>query len=55
LKNRYLYHSKIEGKKFREEIKELTNEISPIKGEYEADESHFGPRRVHGKQGRYPV
>ena len=38
--------------KFRERIKDLTNEISPIKGEYEADESYFGPRRVRGKQGR---
>ena len=38
--------------KFREKIKALTNEISPIKGEYEADESYFGPRRVRGKQGR---
>jgi len=38
--------------KFRERIEDLTNEISPIKGEYEADESYFGPRRVRGKQGR---
>ena len=29
--------------KFRERIEDLTNEISPIKGEYEADESYFGP------------
>jgi len=28
--------------KFRKRIKDLTNEISPIKGEYEADESYFG-------------
>ena len=38
--------------KFRERIKDLTNETSPIKGEYEADENYFGPRRVRGKQGR---
>jgi len=30
----------------------LTNEISLIKGKYEADESYFGARRVRGKQGR---
>jgi len=38
--------------KFRERIKDLTNEISPVKGEYEADKSYFGPRRARGKQGR---
>jgi len=86
LKNRYLYHSKIEEKKFRqilkpfaldltasqsaefinlniktinllyrkfrERIKDLTNEISPIKSEYKTDESYFGPCRVRGKQSR---
>ena len=80
LKNKYLYHSKVDEKKFRqilrlfvldltasqtaeltslniktinrlygkfcERIKDMTNEISPIKGEYEADESYFGLCRV---------
>ena len=27
-------------------------EVSPVKGELEADESYFGPRRVKGKRGR---
>ena len=36
----------------RRRIAEYSIENSPFKGEIEADESYFGPRRVKGKRGR---
>jgi transposase-like protein len=39
--------------KFRERIAEICDRDSPFpKGEFEVDESYFGPRRVRGKRGR---
>ena len=37
---------------FRERIAEYCAQTSPIVGEFEIDESYFGPRRVRGKRGR---
>jgi transposase-like protein len=36
----------------RTRIADYERETSPMKGELEADESYFGPRRVKGKRGR---
>jgi len=36
----------------RERIAEDCERASPVEGEVEVDESHFGPRRVRGKRGR---
>jgi transposase-like protein len=36
----------------RARITDYEGETSPMKGELEADESYFGPRRVKGKRGR---
>lgn len=36
----------------RERIAEYSRQISPVRGEIEADESYFGSRRVRGKPGR---
>jgi transposase-like protein len=38
--------------KIRIRIAENVTETSPLKGEFEVDESYFGPRRVRGKRGR---
>lgn len=39
--------------KFRERIAKICDRESPFpKGEFEVDESYFGPRRVKGKRGR---
>ena len=36
----------------RRRISEYSHEHSPITGEFEADESYFGPKRIKGKRGR---
>jgi len=36
----------------RKRMAEHCDETSPIKGEFELDESYFGPRRVKGERGR---
>ena len=36
----------------RRRLAEYSREISPARGEFEADESYFGPRRVKGRRGR---
>ena len=36
----------------RRRISEYSRQNSPVTGEFEADESYFGPRRIRGKRGR---
>jgi transposase len=36
----------------RERISQISVQNSPVKGEFEIDESYFGPRRIKGKRGR---
>ena len=36
----------------REKIAEYCENVSPVSGEIEVDESYFGPKRVKGKRGR---
>ena len=36
----------------RRRISEYGRQNSPVTGEFEADESYFGPRRIRGKRGR---